>query len=548
MRLKMLLILIAVVFSFNVVVAQAEINIPETIRVGLKFNTTAPPSVRVSSLTGMEFGYRGDNGFISLFTYGKNDNLYVRKDSYFADKNGLFIEVQPEEVVETQGVHYGPYHIQVSGGFSQRAQAEALLEQVRQKDIEGYLVYNGEWKVWVGRFVSAEDMEGKLGEISSRLGNQYQIYPVVPSGGRIQVNDESGKVVFMFEGKDRFLVVRALEQKGTVPLVNVDGRRFRGDIEFKRHNGGNITVVNTLPLQEYLYGVVPREMNPNWHIEALKAQAVAARNYAIVNMGKHGGYGFDVCSTTDCQVYGGYDWEKESSNFAVDQTKGRIMVYNGKPITAFFHSASGGYTENAENVWSISLPYIKAVEDKFSEASPHNSWQRVYTREEINSILSEHGIQIGSVQDIRVDRYSPTGRSLEMTIKGSRGSTTLEKERSRALFGYNNLKSTMFTIETDADLYVVGGIGKPVQRIRSTDARVITAGGIKPLTQGPDLLKIYNGQSYSAVNKYPTKFIFNGRGWGHGLGMSQWGAKGMAEAGYSYIDILQYYYQGAVVQ
>jgi stage II sporulation protein D len=106
----------------------------------------------------------------------------------------------------------------------------------------------------------------------------------------------------------------------------------------------------------------------------------------------------------------------------------------------------------------------------------------------------------------------------------------------------------MFTVETDADIFVLGTIGQPVQKISGAGATAITASGKKPLADGPNVLSVFNGKEYSGISKYPTRFIFKGRGWGHGLGMSQWGAKGMAEAGYSYEQILEYYYQGAVVQ
>ena len=118
-------------------------------------------------------------------------------------------------------------------------------------------------------------------------------------------------------------------------------------------------MVNSLPLQHYLYGVVPREVNPGWHMEVLKAQAVAARNFAVVNLNKHGAYGFDVCSGTDCQVYGGLDSESPSTNAAVDETCGQMIYYQGKPITAFYHASSGGYTENLRTCGASHCPILK---------------------------------------------------------------------------------------------------------------------------------------------------------------------------------------------
>ncbi|MDD3851798.1 MAG: SpoIID/LytB domain-containing protein [Firmicutes bacterium] len=516
---------------------------PETIRVGLRYGTTAPSSVQVGSEGGIEFGYDAGGGSIGLYTYTGKRNVHIRKDSFFFDRNGLLIETGQGDT-PSLGIAFGPYHSQVSETFTDRQQAEKVLQDIADKGVEGYLAYHSGWRVWVGRYKSTGEMEKQNGELWEKLNGAYDVYPIDPSGDRLQINDDSGKVLFMFEDGGTFLSSRPIDGS----YINVDGKRFRGYVEFRRHNGGNITVVNTLPLQQYLYGVVPREVSPDWHMEVLKAQAVAARNFAAVNLNKHGDFGFDVCSGTDCQVYGGLDSESQSTSIAVDETARQMIYYKGSPITAFFHASSGGHTENSENVWSISLPYIKAVDDSFDAGSPHDSWQRVYTSGQINSILAEHGINIGSIKDIKVDSYTPTGRSLALTIQGSRGSTVLEKERSRAIFGYNDLKSTLFTVETDADLFVLGGVGQPVGKIGVAGATAVNSAGIKGLEEGPDILTVSSGRDYAPVSKYPTRFIFNGRGWGHGLGMSQWGAKGMAEAGYSYMEILQYYYKGCVVE
>ncbi len=538
--IKIFAVMMVVYICFTL---QVQAGVPENIRVGLRYDTTAPSAVRIGSDSGIELGYDAGGSFISLYTHSGKGSLHVRKDSFFADRNGLFIEIAQGELPSSV-IAFGPYHSQVSAAFPDREQALSLLEVIRQLKVDGYLAYDNGWRVWTGRYTSIQQMEAGNRELRDKLEGAYEIYPVYPTGGRLQINEDSGKAVFMYEGGDQFLVSRDVDGG----LLNVDGKRFRGNIEFKRHNGGNITVVNSLPFQHYLYGVVPKEVDPDWHIEVLKAQAVAARNFAAVNLNKHDDYGFDVCSGTDCQVYGGFDSEKQSTNMAVDETAGQMIYYDGKPITAFYHASSGGYTENSENVWSISLPYIKAVDDSFDVGSPHDSWQKVYTSQQISSILAQHNIDIGSVHDIRVDSYTPAGRSLSLTISGSRGSTVLEKERSRAVFGYNDLKSTLFTVKTDADLFVLGGVGQPVQKVGAAQASAVASNGVKSLEESPATLTVNNGRQSATVSKYPTRFIFDGRGWGHGLGMSQWGAKGMAEAGYSYVDILQYYYKDCVVE
>jgi stage II sporulation protein D len=540
---KMAVMLTVILTILTCTAPGVEAGVPETIRVGLKFDTTAPAAVSIGSDSGIEFGYDTGSGFISLYTHTGKSDIFVRKDSFFNDKNGLHIEAGLGTGFPADA-DFGPYHLQISEPCADLQKAYDLLQEISNKGLEGYIAYDNGWRVWTGRYTGIQEMERKKGELADRLGGKYDIYPVYPYEERLQVNDESGRVVFIYEGGDGFLSARPLDGS----IVKVDGKRFRGSIEFKRHNGGNITVVNSLPLEHYLYGVVPREVSPSWHMEALKAQAVAARNFAVVNLKKHGALGFDVCSGTDCQVYGGFDSESPSTNAAVDETAGQLIYYEGSPITAFYHASSGGHTENAENVWSISLPYIKAVDDSFDSGSPHESWERVYTSQQISSILAQHDISIGSIQDIQVDSYTPAGRSLALTIQGSRGSTVLEKERSRAIFGYNDLKSTLFTVETDADLFVLGEVGQPVQKVTAVQSKAVNSSGIKTLEDGRDVLTVRSSRDHSTINKYPTRFIFRGKGWGHGLGMSQWGAKGMAEAGYSHKEILEYYYQGCVVQ
>lgn len=522
---------------------QAWADSPEAIRVGLKFDTAAPCSVRIGSGAGLEFGYASGAGFQELYTYSGEGNIHVRKDGYFANRNGLLVETDYKDA-SFLDIAFGPYHSQISETFQNVQQAEDVLQDIAHRGVKGYLVYDNGWKVWVGRYISAGEMRNQNESLGDILGGAYGVYPVNPSENRLQLNDDNGKVLFMFEGDTGFLISRPLKDG----YINMDGKNFRGNIEFKRYGGDNITVVNSLSMQHYLYGVVPREIDPGWHKEVLKAQAVASRNYAAVNLNKHGQFGFDVCSGTDCQVYGGLDSENPRTNAAVDDTIGQMIYYEGEPITAFFHASSGGYTESSENVWSASLPYIKAVADTFDAGSPYDRWQRAYSKDQISAILAEHGINIGDIQDIKVDSYTPAGRSLALTIQGSRGSTVLEKERSRAIFGYNDLKSTFFTVETDGDLFVLGGVGKPLGKRSALGSKAVNSIGIKELDKGPDILIMSNGKAYASVNKYPTQFLFNGKGWGHGLGMSQWGAKGMAEAGYSYMEILQYYYKDCAVQ
>lgn len=278
-----------------------------------------------------------------------------------------------------------------------------------------------------------------------------------------------------------------------VPLVFIGDRWYRGELEL-RVVDGQIVGVNQLPLEDYLYGVVPAEMPSNWPLESLKAQAVAARTYAVANRGRFGSRGFDLKPTVASQVYKGAAAETALSNTAVNATRGQVVTYNGKVIRAYFHASAGGYTESADAVWGESLPYLRPVPD-FDQRSPKYTWQRSFTANEIQAGLSKIGQDVGDIVRIEPVERAYSGRVTRVRVTGTRGIRELAGEQFRHAIG---LFSTLWNV-----------LGVP--------------------------------QSSPS----PSSFSFAGRGHGHGLGMSQWGAKGLAEMGYPYAQILMHYYPSA---
>lgn len=275
------------------------------------------------------------------------------------------------------------------------------------------------------------------------------------------------------------------------PLVFAGQRWYRGTLEL-RPGAAGVTVVNAVPLEQYLYGVVPSEMSASWPLESLKSQAIAARSYAIANSGKHRSRGYDVCDTDECQVYMGAGSEALRSNQAIDGTRSEVLMYGRKTIAAYFHSSSGGHTENSEDVWLQRLPYIRAVPD-YDQKSPHFAWYKSVSGEKLASGLARQGVDVGQLVRVNPLSRSTSGRVKEIQVVGTSGSRTLRGESFRIAAGLN---STLFNVA--------------------------------PVGEGQELA-----------------FSFAGRGWGHGLGLSQWGARGLAEAGYSYMQILGHYYPGA---
>jgi len=241
--------------------------------------------------------------------------------------------------------------------------------------------------------------------------------------------------------------------------------------------------------------VVPAEMNPGWHPEALKVQAIAARTYALYQIRLGTNKEFDVLSSTKDQVYRGRNGITSAVIRAVDQTRHQIMTFGDNPIFAAYHSTAAGPTEDASYVWAMDFPYLKGVECPFDMESPHYQWRTDVALPHLERRLREEGYPIGVIASIDPASYSKSGRVAQIRILHSDGELYLRGEDLRRVIGYTTLASTQFDLEM---------IGLRIQ--------------------------------------------FTGRGAGHGVGLCQWGAKVLAERGYGAETILRYYYPGTEIR
>ncbi|VBB06057.1 stage ii sporulation protein [Lucifera butyrica] len=351
----------------------------------------------------------------------------------------------------------------------------------------------------------------------------------------------------------RTLRVNVTDEKG---ITEVNRRGYRGVIEIDSQGTvQGLTVVNTLPLEEYLYGVIGREISTDWPLEAVKAQAVAARTYALYNLREHGAGGIDVYATTDNQVYGGTECETARGIQAVNATQGLVITYHAKPIAAYFHSSAGGYTENSENVWGTALPYLRGVED-FDQGTPHYKWEKQWTAADLNNVLRRAGYKIGALQAIELSPLtSPpvnaadrgvSGRIKSLQLIGSAGRVQIQGTKLRTLLG---LPSTLF------DIKVVVPVQKAID-LQVTDTYGDTEDKTIEINLPPAAAAtgIMNNPAFRRITGSPREMIvFSGFGWGHGVGMSQWGAKVMAEkapagAAAYFETILKHYYHGVEIE
>lgn len=376
-----------------------------------------------------------------------------------------------------------------------------------------------------------------------------QINIIQPSPANIVLISPANETLMIFASTSGYLQTRP--RPGSNPnVLMLDGKRYRGDFQLRRFSSSDITVINILPVEEYLYGVVPCEIEAFSHIEALKAQAVAARTYTLTNIGKHSGLAFDLCNTSACQVYKGFDVETPNTNKAVDDTRGRCVTYNGTLAWVFYFSSSGGMTEDVSNVWGSAVPYLKSVEDKYESGMSYNyNWKTEYSAASVRQAILESGCDLGEITGIAISKQSIAGRAIEVTVKGTKGQRVFTKGGCRTFL--NSLNSQLYTISTDAD--VCAEFGTPAGKLQLGGKKVVTAAGIAELksftngaTRAMMTLLGANGAK-KTVPAVPNTYKFTGKGWGHAVGMSQEGAKGMAKAGYTYDKILAYYFTGTSV-
>lgn len=305
------------------------------------------------------------------------------------------------------------------------------------------------------------------------------------SKGMVKLSSVEGGLLI---GKSKLVLPVKIESKG---IIFANKKPYRGYLTVNKTGKDKINIINVLPVEDYIKGVLPKEASPGWHIESLKAQAAISRTYTLANFNKHSSQGFDMCSTTHCQVYGGAGVEAVSCNKAVSATKREVLTYNEKLAQTVFHANCGGHTEDPKYVWNwtASTPeYLKGVKCTYCSGAPHAAWEKGIDEKVIRDKLAAYNV--GKIRSIKVKNVTPAGSAKEIEIVHSKGTLMMNAYK--------------FRLAVDA------------WQIRST--------------------------AFDGIKKHGEQFIFKGKGWGHKVGLCQWGAKGMADSGKKYKQILQHYY------
>jgi stage II sporulation protein D len=293
-------------------------------------------------------------------------------------------------------------------------------------------------------------------------------------------------------GDDEFKIYGVKIKTGNQADIVIDGRKFRGEMDIMRTEDLRLLAINHLDIEDYISGVLYHEVSHWWPMEAIKAQAIAARTFAVYRSLESKGKDYDLTSDVYSQMYGGKTSEKFRTNRAVDETAGIVLIYKKEVLPTYYHATCGGHTEDASVLWDTKMRPLKGRPCSYCKESPHYTWRGRLQLNLLEEKLQSGGYKIRGIRGLRVLSRDRSGRAENVAVVDSLGTEKIPAHKFRLVVGPNIIRSTNFKV------------------------------------------KIVDGTA-----------IFDGKGWGHGVGMCQWGAYFMARRGLKAIDLLRFYYPGS---
>ncbi|MDO5713203.1 MAG: SpoIID/LytB domain-containing protein [Tissierellia bacterium] len=401
-------------------------------------------------------------------------------------------------------------------------------------------------------FVFAEEvLDIRVGE----RGNQNQEIFLSCEGpfdiyknGKIVTSLENGKVRIKLKQDSIEIKTGNFSDRGKANLFLIAGKgtpigygklKYRGNIKFSVSNQ-KLNVINQISVEDYLKGVLPKELSPSHPMETLKAQAIVSRSFALANKNKFSKEGFHLDDTTSSQVYHGVSVETSTTNQAVEETKGLIAYYNGQIANTIFHATSGGRTENIQDVWGgKEIPYLIMKEDPYSIDTNHATWEFKMNTKEFLQTLEKKFPNVGKIQTINIVNTLPSGRVKELNIIGNKGQSLMTGNQFRSLYGATKIKSTWFFFEPSV----------------ANQKVVLTANGKRPLSEKESKITSEGIETYHPqmekndfLDISGDEIKIQGKGYGHGVGMSQYGAVNMAKNGHNCREIISFYFPGVEIK
>ena len=558
-------------------------------RIGLAFGSGAVSSFDTSAPCGFIIGTVKNNAndaFNSFFYLNKTKIAVAPCANLAKNSAGRYY-------TSNSGIVVGKYSLEFTRDFSDFTEAYNFIGNTSKSlTANMYPAYiNGKIKVRLLDFSSSDN----AATFMSRALSGYGLKVASDSSkAALVINPDTNEILFAFDDGDNNLAIAAAAsrspansaygQKITELSANTTGitttsadNIYAGAFIYRTSSsssassaGGSgssgVEVIGLFSLEEYIKGVVPNEVYSTWEKEALKAFAVTARTFAVNSSSgrRHPSSGFMMCNDTHCQFYTGTKRATDSTNAAVEETKDLIITYDNKPIEAYYCSSSGGVTENSSDAWGgAHIPYLVSVplpEERYWERPDVNAvWTKSASSRELFEYLTEtsgyaarfKGVIKTDIASITVNSRSPGSnyiKSLTVTDRKGNSVTISNSDNIRVAFRKYANSANMDIYRAYKFRHQVVSSG--TVELESGKTNIITGNGVRKLSSGDGKLKIITSGGESAVSAYSGggDFIFDGRGWGHGVGMSQWAAQDMAKAGYNYEEIIKTFYTGVSVK
>lgn len=554
---KLLLSFTFVVTFFIMTAVSASALTNDMVRVGMRYGDSALFSANLENAEGEGYSFGWFDEDLEFEEIGWTEETQISMTAagdIYVDGSGNYSAEDGDEVL-------GRWHVELTG-FDDFDEAQ---DEAWEYD-DAYPAYiDGEFVVRIGCFEDEEDAEDLMYDLG--LEDDARVERSSKTGVLV-TRTRSTEVLFEFDCSGAIALGVMPYEEDDEPSTWFKGYKYGGGFSYPRITGGNLIVMNIVHLEEYVKGVIPYEMDDDWPIEALEAQAVCARTY-VSRGSRHSG--FDVCSGTCCQLYNGHGsggaGPSRTTDRAVENTEGECMYYDGELVkTAVYHSSNGGATEDGYYVWGTETPYLKGKEDPYEELIdiPNYEWEVTYTDDELTWILQQKGYEVGDIEDVYIEEYTPNGNVWKVTFIHEDGELTVKGDTCRTIFYSStygkSVRSLRFDINGSSagttgkdisyyvnkagdrlkslfDIAVLSGSGE-VEYLERDTVSVITADGLEELeAEGSGGSKPKKGSQ-----KRKGEFVITGSGSGHNVGLSQYGARAMAEDGYDYDEILEFYF------
>lgn len=530
-----------------------EIEAPTMVQVGLYYGSTAVNSTNLQNAvgTGYRVGYMDENRAFQELGY--IDEIYVSvakaANVWYGTKNDYTCYFDSI----TSDIAVGCYHILIASDFTSYDEIVTAIQ-----GMDGYFPawINGSWQLWYGSYADSKAAQSD----ADTLGGT-----VVTAGayGVSVLRRGTSDILFLFDGDSTYSLAVAPGVDDTEKAVTwLKGKKYYGIFQYARSgSSGDLTVSNFLSIDDYASCVASREMSSSWPLEALKAQTVCVRTYynQSVSSGRHRSQGFDICNTTHCQVYFGMAQTNERTEQAAEETSGLGIWYHGEPAEIFYYSSNGGATEACKNVWVSDRPYLVGIIDPYEETIadmiPKYYWTVTYTADELTEYLHQKGYAVGAnVINLQVSETTPTGNVKRITFTFDNGKTqSFSKDNARIFLGLRSLRYTISSsYQTIADGYVADdgiSVSTDEMYVINADGTVakIEGNAYVVTTNGIGALSTFSGNNTEQAENEDVVFAISGSGYGHNVGMSQWGAYAMAQQGFTFEDILKFYFTGVEI-